>query len=71
MNGPTRYTSAESFTSFSHRHLIVRHRHSNWHGHCDVELAGSGRVFFLRPGWPRCKPCAIPHWHLWWRHDHA
>lgn len=42
--------------STSHRHLITRHRHPDWHGHCDPERRGY-------------KRCDRQHWHLWWRHD--
>lgn len=41
-----------------HRHLIVRHVHPGWHGHCDPEERGY-------------KPCDQPHWHIWWSHAHA
>lgn len=41
-----------------HRHLIVRHVHPEWHGHCGDPL---------KRGW---KPCGRPHWHFWWKHSH-
>lgn len=41
-----------------HRHLVVRHTHPQWHGHCDTS----------KPGF---KPCDRPHWHFWWKHEHA
>lgn len=41
-----------------HRHLVARHVHPNWHGHCD-------------PDEPGYKPCDQAHWHFWWRHRHA
>jgi hypothetical protein len=41
-----------------HRHLVTRHTHPEWHGHCDPDV----------PGY---KPCGQSHWHFWWRHAHA
>ena len=40
-----------------HRHLIVRHVHPEWHGHCDPMKRGH-------------KRCNRPHWHFLWRHSH-
>jgi hypothetical protein len=41
-----------------HWHLIVRHVHPDWHGHCDPAQRGY-------------KLCSRPHWHFLWRHRHA
>lgn len=40
-----------------HRHVLVRHRHPTWHGHCDPH----------KPGFKRCDRW---HWHWRWTHYH-
>lgn len=40
-----------------HWHLITRHRHPFWHGHCDQSKRGY-------------KRCSRWHWHFVWRHEH-
>jgi hypothetical protein len=43
-----------------HWHLIARHKHPGWHGHCTADRDGDG--------WHSCER---PHWHFLWRHRHT
>lgn len=41
-----------------HWHLITRHKHPEWHGHCSADV----------DGWHSCERT---HWHFLWRHRHT